>query len=202
MAEMIQYIIIAIIAVEFLVERILSHLNERNWQSTLPPALNDIYDNKQYQQSRQYDKANANLSFYSSIFNTALIIVLLWTGGFAWIDEWVRQITTHPILMALLFFGLLGIGSDLLNLPFQLYSTFGIEEDFDFNRTDGLTFVTDKLKGYVLGGLIGGGLLALIVWFYQLTGTHFWIWAWLIITFFILFFTLALFILITLTFFL
>jgi STE24 endopeptidase len=89
--------------------------------------------------------------------------------------------------MVLVFFGILGLASDLINTPFSLYDTFVIEEKFGFNKTTPLTFLADKLKGWMLGILIGGGLLALIVWFYQLTTSLFWIYAWILATLFSVF---------------
>jgi STE24 endopeptidase len=65
-----------------------------------------------------------------------------------------------------------------------------IEERFGFNKTTPKTFILDKLKGWLLGAIIGGGLLALIIWIYQLTTTSFWIYAWIVISSFSLFMVL------------
>ncbi len=54
-----------------------------------------------------------------------------------------------------------------MGTPFSLYDIFVIEERFGFNKTTPKIFIMDKLKGWLLGAIIGGGLLALIVWFYQ-----------------------------------
>jgi STE24 endopeptidase len=69
---------------------------------------------------------------------------------------------------------MLALAGDILTTPFSLYSTFVIEERYGFNRTTKRTFILDKLKGWILGGVIGGGLLALITWIYMLTGPAFW----------------------------
>jgi len=52
--------------------------------------------------------------------------------------------------------------SDILNTPFSVYDTFVIEEKYGFNKTTPKTFVLDHIKGWVLGAIIGGGLLALM----------------------------------------
>jgi len=70
------------------------------------------------------------------------------------------------------------LGLKLLGLPFQLWSTFVIEERYGFNRTDAKTFVTDQVKGLVLGGLLGGALMAAILWFFHATGDAAWLWCW------------------------
>ena len=122
---------------------------------------------------------------YTTLFRS----VMLYFDGFAFVDSIVRNYTANPIFMALLFFGILGIASDLLGIPFSLYGTFVIEEKFGFNRTTVKTFILDKLKGYLLGAIIGGGLLSLIVWFYESTGELFWIYAWVAFSVFTIFMT-------------
>jgi STE24 endopeptidase len=86
--------------------------------------------------------------------------------------------------MALMFFGIIGLGADILSTPFSLYSTFVIEEKFGFNKTNLKTFILDKLKGWLLAAIIGGGLLAAIVWIYESTGEWFWVIAWAVISLF------------------
>jgi STE24 endopeptidase len=102
-------------------------------------------------------------------------------------DAFVRQYTHHPILMALLFFGILGFVSNLLSLPFDVYHVFVLEEKFGFNRTTAKTFILDRLKGLLLSIIIGGGLLSLIILIYESTGNYFWLIAWGVITFFMIF---------------
>ena len=68
--------------------------------------------------------------------------------------------------MIKIFFGLIMFASDLLSMPFSVYDTFVIEEKYGFNKTTPKTFVLDTFKGWLLGALIGGGLLALIIFIY------------------------------------
>lgn len=175
-------IIIALILFDFIFDRILDYLNIKRWSSKLPDEVKGIYDEEKYQKSQEYEKTNFRFSAITSTFSLLLMLAMLLFGGFAYVDDFIRQYTTSPILMALLFFGILGIASDLLGLPFSLYHTFVIEEKFGFNKTSVATFFGDKLKGYLLGGIIGGGLLALFIWFYQYAGEYFWLYAWVVFT--------------------
>ncbi len=181
------YIIIAVLLVEYILERLLQYLNATRWSEKLPEAVKDIYDEERYKKSQQYDKVNRKFSFITSSFSLILILVMLFLGGFAFVDQIARNFTSHPILITLLFFAILAIASDILNTPFNLYDTFVIEERFGFNKTTPKTFVLDKLKTWLLGAIIGGGLLALIVWFYHATGQYFWIYGWIIIAVFSIF---------------
>jgi len=107
---------------------------------------------------------------------------MLLLGGFAWGDTLVRGITTNPILMALLFFGILGLAFDIITLPFSIYDTFVIEQKFGFNKTTPRTFVLDLIKSVALSAILGGGILSLIIWIYGKTGSWFWLLAWGVVT--------------------
>jgi STE24 endopeptidase len=76
---------------------------------------------------------------------------------------------------------------DYITTPFSYYSTFVIEEKFGFNKTTKKTFILDKIKGWLMMAIVGGGILALIIWFYQFTGVYFWLYAWGLVAVFSLF---------------
>ncbi|MDH3698826.1 MAG: M48 family metallopeptidase, partial [Flavobacteriaceae bacterium] len=126
----------------------------------------------------------------TSTFSLFLTLAFLLLGGFEWVDQWVRTITTHPILMALLFFGIILLCSELLGIPFGLYHTFVIEEKYGFNKTTATTYITDKLKGWILTAVLAGGVMALIMWFYLWAGPQFWIYAWGLVAAFTIFMNL------------
>ncbi len=190
MEQTIFVIIVLFIILDFLLERILSYLNAKSWTKNLPDQLKGLYDNEKYQKAQAYDKANTKLSLISSFFSLIIILTMLFIGGFAYVDQLAKSITANPILITLTFFGILFIASDLLGLPFSLYKTFVIEEKFGFNKMTVKTYVLDKIKGYALTIIIGGGLLTAFIWFYQNTGTTFWLYAWIIFSVFTLFFTM------------
>ncbi|MGA2823831.1 MAG: M48 family metallopeptidase, partial [Bacteroidales bacterium] len=153
----------------------------------LPKELEGIYDQEKYRRSQQYEKSKQKFALVLSTFTLLAMLFMLMAGGFAWMDAFVRQYTHHPILMALLFFGILGFVSNLLSLPFDVYHVFVLEEKFGFNRTTIKTFILDRLKGLLLSIIIGGGLLSLIILIYESTGNYFWMIAWGVITFFMIF---------------
>lgn len=186
MQDILLALIIGILIFNYLLDRLLDYLNIRNKSQELPEELEGIYDAEKYKKSREYDAAKRRFSIVSGTFSLAIILLMLLPGGFAWVDHWVRSFTTDPILMALAFFGVLFLASDILGLPFSIYFTFVLEEKFGFNRTTVKTFISDKIKQYILGALIGGGLLALFVLFYQWVGQNFWIYAWLALSVFMI----------------
>jgi STE24 endopeptidase len=182
--------IIIILVVGYIVERILDYLNSTYWSDELPDELRGIYDAEKYKKSQAYLRVKQRFSVLTESISLAVMLLMLLLGGFAWLDNFVREFTTHPILMALIFFGILGLAADLLSIPFSVYGTFVIEERFGFNKTTPRTFIMDKLKGWLLGAIIGGGLLSLVVWIYLSTGNLFWILTWIVVSLFSVFMTM------------
>jgi STE24 endopeptidase len=181
------YIILAIIIVDFVVERWLDYLNGKKLTSELPDELKDVYEADQYKKSQEYKRVNDRFSLITGSFGFVLILIMLLFGGFNLVDFWARSFTDHPILIALIFFGILALASDILNMPFAIYDVFVIEEKFGFNKTTPKTFIFDKIKTWVLGAVLGGGILSLIIWLYQKTTNMFWIYAWIAVSLFSIF---------------
>jgi len=115
------------------------------------------------------------------------ILLILFFDGFAFLDDYIRQIISNEILISLVFFGVLMFLSSLISLPFSIYSTFVIEEKYGFNKTTVKIFILDTIKGAVLSVILGGGILFLIIYLYQTFGSNFWILAWGVVTIFMLF---------------
>jgi STE24 endopeptidase len=183
-------IILSIILIDFFFDKILDFLNLKNLSPELPKEAEGIYDKEKYKKSQEYYKVNHRFSTLTSVVTLIALLLMLFFRGFSFVDSLVRSYTDNSILMAMAFFGILGFASDLLGMPFSLYQTFVIEEKFGFNKTTVKTWMGDKLKGYLLAAIVGGGLLALIMWVYQSTGQYFWLFAWMIISFFQIFVTM------------
>ena len=187
MEELLFNVIVGILIFFFVLERFLDYLNRSRSTDVLPEELIGIYDQEKYSKSQAYDKETSSFSLYSSSFSLIIMLVMLYWGGFAILDDWVRTYTEQPILMALLFFGTITIANDILGLPFDLYSTFVIEEKYGFNKTTWKTYVLDKIKGALIGAVLGGGILSAVVWFYLSAGELFWVYAWGLVVFFMVF---------------
>ena len=64
----------------------------------------------------------------------------------------------------------------IASFPTDLYSTFKLEARFGFNKTTWKLYLTDKLKGLLLGILIGLPFLWVVLWLMEATGSYWWIW--------------------------
>ncbi|WP_179020383.1 M48 family metallopeptidase [Winogradskyella forsetii] len=186
-AQTLFYIIIAIIVINFVKDKILDAINAKHYNDPIPEELKDVYDETEYKKSQAYKTANYKFGLWTSLFSFVLTLGFLLLDGFEYVDNIAREYSDNPIIIALIFFGIIMIASDIITTPFGYYKTFVIEEKFGFNKTTKKTFVFDKLKGLLLMIILGGGIIALIVWFYQITGNQFWLYTWGIVTVFTIF---------------
>ncbi len=181
------YVIIGILILEFIIDKVIDYLNAKHFDKKIPEELTDVYDENEYKKSQQYKKTNYRFGLITSSFSLVLILSFLFFGGFEQVDSIARNYSENPIIIALLFFGIIMIGSDIVSTPFSWYQTFVIEEKFGFNKTTKKTFILDKIKGWGMMAIIGGGVLSLIIWFYQISGKDFWMYAWGLVALFSLF---------------
>ncbi|HBR52694.1 MAG TPA: peptidase M48 [Flavobacteriaceae bacterium] len=184
------YIIIGILVVSFIIDKWLDALNARHFNDPLPQEINDVYDADAYEKSQRYKKEKYRFGVITAMISFVATLIFLFLDGFALVDAWARMFTDQPIFVALIFFGILLFASDLLSTPFSYYHTFVIEEKYGFNKTNTSTFLLDKVKGWAMMAIVGGSLLALIIWLYNTTGTYFWLYAWGVITIFTVFMNL------------
>lgn len=180
-------IILVITVVSYLFDQILDYINLKSQRTDIPKEIEAFYEKEKYLKSLAYHKELARFSFITSGFSFLLSLGMLLFGGFGWIDGWLRLHFDNTILLALVFFGILVVASDVLTIPFQWYSTFVIEEKYGFNKTTLKTFVTDKLKGYLLTAIVGGVLMAALIHLILTIGPTFWIWFSVLAAVFVLF---------------
>ncbi len=189
-AQSLFYLLIAILIFSFLLDKILELLNAKHYNDPIPKILNDVYDATEYKKSQAYKRTNYKFGNLTALFSLLLTLGFFFFDGFAHVDALARNLVNNEILVTLVFFGIIMIGSDIITTPFSYYKTFVIEERFGFNKTTKKTFVFDKIKGWLMTIIVGGVILGALTWFYQKTGASFWLYAWLLISVFTLFMNL------------
>lgn len=178
------FTIITIVILGFIFEKTLDYLNLKYILPVLPKEVEDVFDTESYRKSQLYKQENTRFSMITSTFSLILTLLMLFLGGFGWLNNLSFSLFGNYIAVALFFFGILMFVSDILSTPFTIYETFVIEEKYGFNKTTAKIFTTDKIKSWILGAIIGGGILSLVIWFFQLSGQYFWLLAWAAIAIF------------------
>jgi STE24 endopeptidase len=118
-------------------------------------------------------------------------LAFLALGGLAVVEGAARTLAERSgagrVVTGVVFFAVLGLLGALLELPFSLYATFRIEEKHGFNRQTLRGFFLDRLKGMALAALLGGPILAAVLFIMQRMGDTWWLWAWAAVSGFSLF---------------
>jgi STE24 endopeptidase len=150
-------------------------------RNTVPAPFAATIPLAAHQKAADYTLAKGRFGLLTTAFGTAVLLGWTLLGGLDLLNTALRE-TLEPRLggmayqLALLAaFALVG---GLLDLPFELYSTFRIEQRFGFNRMTWKLYVIDLLKGVAVGTLIGLPIAALILWIMGATGALWWLWAW------------------------
>ena len=182
MEQIYYWIIIGALVGEYLLSICSSLLNMNSITENVPEGFQDYYDKEKYSQSQVYLKDKTRFGIFTGTFSLFLMLVVIHTGLFGILDEFIREQTQHPILSGLLFFGIIFIINDIINIPFSIYGTFVIEEKFGFNKTSPKTFILDKLKGYGLMVVLGSMVMGSILYFFNAYGENGWWIAWMLIS--------------------
>ncbi|MEN7972960.1 MAG: M48 family metallopeptidase, partial [Verrucomicrobiota bacterium] len=169
--------ILALLVFNWLLSLVVETLNVRNVSTQIPEEFHGIYDNEKYAQSQCYLKDNTRFGLIQEGIMLPLTIAVILFGGFSWVNNIAQATSEHMIVQGLVFGGILMLASQIIGLPFSIYSTFVIEEKYGFNKTTAKTFVIDLLKGLLLTVLIGAPIFALVLWIFS-TVAHAWLWAW------------------------
>jgi len=179
-------LLLFIVLFGFILDKYLVYLNVNNWQKKVPEELQDVYDQEKYSKARNYQLVNTRFSLLSGGFSLILTIVVLATGFLGELDNKISLTFEGDFKQSAFFFLTLILGADIVSLPFALYGTFKIEQRFGFNKTTIPTFILDKLKSYILMAILGGPILFALMYFYAEVGQYFWLYAWGLLTGFML----------------
>ncbi len=153
----------------------------------VPDSFADNITLEDHQKAADYTITKVKFGRLPLFYEVALLLIWTLGGGLDWLDNNIIALELNPILTGIAVILVYTFISSLLDLPFTLYNTFVIEEKFGFNRTTIKTFITDMIKGSLLGLVIGIPLLYVILWLMQQSGDQWWIYAWFVISGFSIF---------------
>ena len=177
-------IILATLLASYLLDLITEIINLKALREELPEEFADVYDREKYRKSQAYTRERTRFGLLTSSFGLLVTLVFWFAGGFNYLDEIVRSWSLGPIWTGLLYIGILILARSAISLPFSIYSTFAIEERYGFNKTTPKTFILDLIKGTALGIVIGGAVLAGVLYFFEYSGPYAWLYCWIAVTLF------------------
>lgn len=147
-------------------------------RGAVPPAFAPTVPLEDHHKAADYTIARQRLGRWEMAWDALLLLMMTLGGGIHLLGESVAWAGLGPLATGTLHVLLVMLALGAASLPFSLYRTFVLEQQFGFNRTTPMTFVTDLLKGLILGGLLGGAIVAVVLWTMAAAGRHWWLVAW------------------------
>ena len=152
-----------------------SHRNE------VPAAFSGSISLEAHQKAADYSNAKTKLVITEATVQAALLALLTIGGGLQLIDEiWRNLLPANEIARGALVICSAMIVSSLVDIPFDYYKTFTVDEKFGFNKMTRSMFFSDMLKHTIVGVLLGAPILFAALWLMQGAGDYWWLYLWIV----------------------
>ena len=160
----------------------ISHLREQGRQ--VPRVFQGSVDGEKLARISAYTADSSSFGLVVTLFDQALLLAILLSGFLPWLSETVNR--WHPgfIVRGLAFFAVLAVISNLLHIPFGLYSTFVIEDRYGFNTRTFKLWFSDWIKSMAISAILSGVLFWLLLALLYYLRNTWWLWAWVMIAVF------------------
>jgi len=153
----------------------------------VPEAFAARIDLESHRKAADYTVARARLARWLNLIDTVILLLLTLGGGIAIMDRVWSLTDWSPLWRGAAVILSIVLLTSLLELPFSIYRTFGIESRFGFNRITPRLFIADLLKGLLLGMALGLPLLFVVLLLMERAGSAWWLLTWLVFSGFSIF---------------
>ena len=156
-------------------------------RAAVPAAFSNDIGLEAHQKAADYSSAKTRLNIKALVFDAAVLLILTFGGGLQAIDNLAASFFATGILRGVMFVAILAVILSVIDLPFDLYRTFGIESRFGFNKMTLVMFFGDLAKHAAVGTILGLPLLFAVLWLMAGMGELWWLYVWLVAIVFMLF---------------
>ncbi len=186
MEQLFLTLFLTLFALEWLVEFLLNELNLRYvracwFDNKIPELFRGRMDSDEHDRSVKYTLAKGHVQRWGELYDRAVTLLVLFGGALAFIDGLGAALAENFNLgsygQGILFCLAVALLFTLASLPTDLYATFGLEAKFGFNKMSVGLYLTDRLKGLLLGLVLGVPFLLVVLWLMNVMGRYWWLWA-------------------------
>jgi STE24 endopeptidase len=144
----------------------------------VPDAFSAQVDLAAHQKAADYTRAKTRLGILTSLFEALLLLSFTLGGGLQILADWSLGTFSNPLLQGMAMIVAVLVVTSILEIPFNLYSTFVLEARFGFNKMTFGLYLLDTLKGILLGSILGLPLLLGVLWLMERMGDNWWLYVW------------------------
>jgi STE24 endopeptidase len=152
----------------------------KSQSSKVPETFVDFIDLPTYQKSIEYTVVKTRFGLVNDLYDALILAVVILSGLLPWLYNSFSFGLGDGIWGQALVLFLIGVVLGLPGVPFDWWSTFRLEERFGFNKSTQGLWVVDKIKGFILGFIIGYPLLVLLIYLVSAAGQLWWVWGFVV----------------------
>jgi STE24 endopeptidase len=147
---------------------------------TVPSRFSEKIPLSAHQKAADYTVAKTKFGLLMMLVNTIVLIGFTLLGGLQWLSVTLLQLTGPGMTYQIGLLAAFAIISGAIDLPFEYYKQFVLEAKFGFNKMTLRLFITDMVKGTLLGAAIGLPLIWVILTLMEKSGDLWWLYAWIV----------------------
>jgi len=148
-------------------------------RASVPEAFSSEVALEAHQKAADYTAAKSRFSMVGIVFNATVLLILTFGGVLQGLYDLTATFLGNELGRGLVFFALLGLLMSIIDVPFELYRTFVIEDKFGFNKMTKGLFIKDFIVGLVVSAVLGLPFLAILLWLMGAAGENWWLYAWM-----------------------
>lgn len=157
------------------INHVLTHRNQ------VPAAFSSSIALDAHQKAADYTSAKTKLVIIEAIVQAIFLAALTLGGGLQLIDDiWRNILPNQEIVRGALVICSAMLISSFIDLPFEYYKTFVVDEQFGFNKMTPAMFVSDLIKHSLVGLALGVPILFAALWLMQGAGQYWWLYLWIV----------------------
>jgi len=147
----------------------------------VPSAFSENITLEAHQKAADYSTAKTKLGITEMIVQALLLAGFTVGGGLQWIDTfWQNIIQNHEIIRGAVVICSAMLVSAAIDIPFEYYKTFTVDEKFGFNKMTKAMFFSDLAKHGLVGLALGLPILFVALWLMQGAGSYWWFYFWVV----------------------
>jgi STE24 endopeptidase len=133
-----------------------------------------------HQKAADYTIARTRFGVVEIVIDTVMLLALTLGGGLAVLVAWTGSMALAPLARDLLLIIAVGLVTGVVGVPLSYWQTFVIEARFGFNKSTLRLWLSDLVKGVLVGAALGLPLAAVVLWLMRAAGPLWWLWVWVV----------------------
>jgi STE24 endopeptidase len=133
-----------------------------------------------HRKAADYTVTRTRFGLVTLLVNSALLIAFTLLGGLQALSTALLHAAGPGMMHQIGLIVAFAVISGVIDLPFEWYRQFVIEQRFGFNKMTTKLWLADMVKGALVGAVIGLPLLWVVLTLMERSGDLWWLYAWLV----------------------